>query len=346
MMKLRDTKTILSVEDTEVEYYELPEEIEEIHEILSEENAKNLNFKKFPLRPSGANKTDLELYMELENWDAANKGLPIPYQPAQLDGRVVSLLNLGHTIEPQVIAHVEKIYDVVHTNRTVNYGSIVTKEGTRIELCGELDMAIQHKEYPTKRIIADSKTSGRFAFNLTPKAEHFAQINLYLHSEEMKAEGFKEGRIYYYNKDNSEMKSYGFKYSKELAEAVLGKFQRIYGAWEAGERPAQEAFWGGDDWRADYSSFRHQLHARFKKDIALRDQQIDSVSYHDFKDMLKQLGQKKAINVLAKKYDDKVLVEKETGKKAYLSLTSKGLVAIIEAEDGFSSLNKVSGGKR
>lgn len=338
MMKLRDKQSIKSVGDTEIEYFELPEEIEEIHEILSEENTKQFNFKKFPLRPSGASKDDLELYMELENWHAASNDLPIPHKPEALDGRVCSLLKLGHTIEPQVIDHVSKIHKVLFTNRTVKYGTIVTKDGPDIELKGELDMALEN--HAGKRFIGDSKTSGRFAFNLTPKAEHFAQINLYLHSEEMKKEGLTEGRIYYYNKDNSEMKAYGFKYSPRLAQAVLDKFQRIYTAWENGERPPQTIFWGGDDWRADYGSFRTVLHERFSLPIDERTQLIDSEAYADFVDTVSRLKQKASINVLARKYDNKILVDKESGKKAYLSLTSKGLVAIIEKEDGFSSLRR------
>lgn len=343
MMKKRPTQTIKSVDDTEIEYWDLPEEIEEIHEKLADEAAEKMDLSKFPLRPSAANKLELDLYMELENQEAVLKGTnPLEgnaplYKPEKLDGRVLSLLQLGHTIEPQVIDHVSKLYKIEHRNKKVKYGELKRLDGSIIELWGELDMGMLD-EHTGRRIIGDSKTSGRFAFNLTPKAEHFAQINLYLHSEEMKAEGYTHGRIYYYNKDNSEMKANGFAYSQKLAQAVLDKFQRVLTAFEKGERPPQTAFWGGDDWRADYSSFRTYLHHRFGLPLDARESIKDGDLFKELEAELKSKRQKAAINPIAQKIDNKVVYSKDGRKKLYLLLTNKGLVVIIEDNDGFSTL--------
>lgn len=329
--------------DIEITYTERPELVKQIHQALEEENHNEYLLKlgkKFPLRPSGALKTTLDLYLDLENYynSKVNEETGL-YDPVVsldvIEGRAADLLKLGHTIEPQVINGISKIHKIVTTNKTVNYGTIKTKEGTVIELRGEFDFEVEDENGVL--MIDDSKTSGKFAFNLLPKEEHFAQINLYMHSDYARERGINKAMIVYYCKDNSDKKIFEFDYNPSLAQAVLDRFQMIHDMWEAGERPEQTAFWGGDDWKANYSSYRTYLHKEYAMPPELRKKvTVSNEEFETIKQSVK-MDKKKSINILAKKYGP-VLVLNQGNSSFHLNLTQNGLSAIVKGNDGFSNI--------
>ena len=228
--------------------------------LVAEESLKR---NSFPLRPSSALKSARDLYYGLENWE---KPGTIPTTP--IEGRSCILLSLGHAIEKHLIEHIKGAYEIVHTNQRVQYGEIKKADGSIISLDGEFDFTMKLPN--GELVICDSKSSAAFPFRLElPKEEHVAQINLYLHSQWAIDQRIKRAMVFYYNKDNSDIKVASFYYDKQLAEATIERFQKIFTNWEYRKLPPRE-YVLGCDWQSKYSAFREYEWAEYEKPVGQR----------------------------------------------------------------------------
>ncbi len=210
----------------------------------------NLTVEKnsFPLRPSSALKGMRDLYYGLVNY---YKPGTIP--TTDIEGRSCMLLSLGHVIEKHLVEHIRKTYQVTHTAQKVEYGVISSPMGV-IVLGGELDFIIQ---LPSgEKVLGDSKSSAAFPFKKNEaKDEHVAQLNLYMHSQWARDNNINRAWIWYYCKDNSELKIFEFYYDAELAKRTIARFQKVYDMYQAGTIPNREHILGVS-WQASYSPYR------------------------------------------------------------------------------------------
>ena len=282
--------------------------------------------KSFPLRPSAALKSDLDLYYDLVNY----------YNPGtiakdEMDGRVHILLASGHFLEDFVVEQINRVHEVVATNERVMYGEIDGPEG-KIPLKGEYDLIF--KDCDTgELILGDSKTSSDYAFRRgLPKEEHFAQLNLYMHSDEFKQKGITKARLYYYNKNNSDYDTYEFEYSEQLALNTLKKFQNIMDMYINKTPPTQEYYWG-HHWKAAYGSYRTVLHDKYN--AAKSDRPLIDVN-RDVFERYTNGPKAELIKKYAEKFGTAVIVNGKSN--AFLNLTQKGLVVRVMDKSGFTSL--------
>lgn len=257
-------KTILNCDIDTFQDNETSEIVKNIQDaaakLVAEESLKR---NSFPLRPSSALKGARDLYYALDNWE---KPGTIPVTP--IEGRSCILLSLGHAIEKHLIEHIRGAYEIVHTNQRVQYGEIKKADGSIISLDGEFDFTM--KLPSGELVICDSKSSAAFPFRLElPKEDHVAQINLYLHSQWAIDQRIKRAFVFYYNKDTSDIKLASFYYDKQLAEATIERFQRIFTNWEYKKLPAREHILGVN-WQAKYSQFREFEWKEFEKPLGER----------------------------------------------------------------------------
>lgn len=246
-------KSILGVElETETSTDELKSIVSAIQDAAARAGANETsNRNAFPLRPSSALKSLRDLYYGLVNYYA-----PGTIPTTDIEGRNSMLLGLGHVIEKHLVQAIERSYQIPFKAQVVEYGYIRKRKGLElITLSGELDFVI--KLASGEEVICDSKSSADFPFKKgdLPKEEHIAQINLYLHSKWAQDRKIKRAFIFYYNKNDSNIKLCEFRYKPELAEQTIARFQRVYDMYEAGEVPPQEHILGVD-WQASYSAFR------------------------------------------------------------------------------------------
>lgn len=303
----------------------------------AKKNGEDNRQKSFPLRPSGALKSDLDLYFDLVNYFEPGT---IPQD--DMDGRVHILLESGHVLEDFIVDQFDRVHKVTERNERTTYGTVTMPDGTVRELSGEYDFTFIDSE-SGQEMLGDSKTTADYAFKMSqkenamnpplPKEEHFAQLNLYMHSEKFKKRNIKTARIVYYNKNNSDYDIYEFNYSEELALKTLDRFQRILDMYKVGQQPEQEYYWG-HNWKAAYSAYRTYLHKQYK--IKKQDRHIEKVSKEDFNSVTKGKMADCVYNY-AKKYQTK-MIKTEQGDSAYMSLTQKGLVVRVTSNDGFTTL--------
>lgn len=333
--KLPDGSLVIEVGDLgKITTKELPEHVEFIHKKLEEEEAVRLaaeTKKSFPLRPSAALQLEVDLYYDLQRYYGDKEE-----QGEMLEGRVLDLLSLGHALEDRVFNLLSKKYNIANTNFRLEYGSIIDdKDGSVIPLSGEADVLLQDKD-TGELLIGDSKTSSRYAFDQTlPKEDHFAQINLYMHSPWARENKVNRAIIAYYCKDNCNMRLFIFEYNEKLALKTIEKFQRVHSAFRSGKEPTVSSFWGGQSWRPQYSRYKNEIHEKFNADVA--DREVIEIESLDKDLMLKENNFKKAIDVLAAKYGNKIVVDK-SNRKLFLRLTKRGLNIIVKQSDGFTSL--------
>jgi len=294
--------------------------------------------KSFPLRPSGALKSDLDLYFDLVNYFE-----PGTIPKDDMEGRVHILLESGHVLEDFIVDQFDRVHKVTERNERVTYGSVTMPDGSTRELNGEYDFTFIDNN-SGKEMLGDSKTASDFAFKATakpmygrppalPKEEHLAQLNLYMHSEDFKKRGIDTARIVYYNKNNSDYDIYEFKYSEALALKTLARFQHILDMYKVGQAPEQEYFWG-HHWKAAYGSYRTHLHKQYK--VKKQDRHIITVSDDEF-NAVTEGKMTQSIYNYAKTYQDKA-IRTNSGKSAYMSLTQKGLVVRVTDKGGFTTL--------
>ncbi len=242
-------KTIL---DTDIDTFQTADTLEVVRLIQEAAKLDNANEtaarNAFPLRPSSALKGARDLYYGLENWKTPGK---IP--TTKIEGRNSMLLGLGHVIEKELVSRIKRVFEVPFTGLAIEYGVIKTADGASIVLGGELDLIVNFKG---ELVLCDSKSSADFPFKKDEaKDEHVAQLNLYLHSKFCRDNNINRAWIWMYNKNNSDLKVFEFYYDKQLAEATIARFQKVYSMWERGEVPAQEHVLGAD-WQSSYSQFR------------------------------------------------------------------------------------------
>jgi len=326
------SKTVL---DIAIGYEKCQDDIDRVMDGAKKNGLKEQR-NSFPLRPSGALKPDLDLYLELVNY---YKPGTIPRN--KMDGRVYILLESGHVLEDFIVEQYNRVHKVTSTNQKVMYGTVKEPDGKIRELSGEYDLTFIDTE-TGEEMLGDSKTSADFAFKMSkpasmnpafPKEEHIAQLNLYMHSKEFKDKGIKKARIIYYNKNNSDYDVYQFEYSEELALKTLLRFQRIMDMYIAGTPPKQEYYWGAH-WKANYGSFRSYLHKDYKPKkeernvIKVTDQEFYSISKGKNTDVIHNYAEKYGTNV----------IETDSGKSLYLSLTKTGLTVRLSDKKGFTTL--------
>lgn len=328
-----NSKKILGID---MEYNNRAEDVENVYKFAYKNN-QNLRKNTFPLRPSGALKSDLDLYFDLVNYYA-----PGTIPKDEFDGRVAILLESGHVLEDFIVEQYGRVHEIIDVNKRVTYGELSLPDGSIKELNGEYDFTFIDKD-TGKKMLGDSKTSGDYAFRATekpmygrppalPKEEHFAQLNLYMHSKEFKDQGIDTARIVYYNKNNSSYFVSEFKYNEELALKTISRFQDLIDAHHTQEQPEQEYYWG-HHWKGKYSSYRTHLHDKYK--LPKADREMVEVSDDEFNEVTK--GSKaEAIYKFAKKYELK-RIKTNSGKSCYLSLTKDGLNVRITDNSGFTS---------
>jgi len=204
----------------------------------------------FPLRPSSALKSMRDLYYGLVNYYKPNT---IP--TTAIEGRNCMLLNYGHATEKHLVEHIRGAFEVPYTSFKVEYGTVLTEKGTKpITLGGEGDLIIRLKS--GELVLGDSKSSASFPFRKNEsKDEHIIQLNLYMHSQFCRDLKINRAWIWYYCKDNSELKIFEFYYDAALAQKTLDRFQKVHDMYEAGTLPPQEHILGVD-WQASYSPYR------------------------------------------------------------------------------------------
>lgn len=233
---------------------------------------------RFPLSPSAATKPNIDLYLALKNHYHPNS---IPEEP--LDGRVVMLLRLGHDIESHLVKFIRKGLNVVATNERVTYGALTNGP----TLTGEFDFIIEHNG---EKILCDSKSIADYLFKTTPlpKQEHIVQLNLYLHSDYCRKNAINKAWVWYYCKNNSELKVKEFQYNQALAEAALQKFQYVYDCYLNNTPPPIEYVLGAD-YQADYSAFRKYIFRDFTGDYKEIELDVDGrlCEMHDYKEKLR-----------------------------------------------------------
>lgn len=323
--------------DIDVDYTVKEQEVKEVYE-LAKEKAEKERKNSFPLRPSSALKPDLDLYLDLVNYFD-----PGTIPKDEMEGRVNILLESGHVLEDFIVEQYGRVNKITATNQKVTYATLDMPDGTTRDLEGEYDFTFIDKE-TGKEMLGDSKTSADFAFKATekpmygkgpalPKEEHFAQLNLYMHSPEFKKRGIDTARIVYYNKNNSAYFVTEFKYNEELAFATLDRFQKILDMYGRKEMPEQEHFWG-HHWKATYGSYRTHLHKQYK--AAKNEREILDVSETDFENVTSgpTAG---CIYKYAKTYGTK-RIKTQSGKSAYMSLTKGGLIVRVTGDKGFTKL--------
>lgn len=316
-------KTIL---DVSMRYKQVEKDNEKILSEAKKDGEANQQ-QSFPLRPSAALKPELDLYLDLVNYYEPNT---IPKD--DMDGRVHILLASGHHLEDFIVKQINRVHKVVDTNERVQYATIDGPDGP-IPLSGEYDLTFIDSD-TGELMLGDSKTSSDYAFKRgLPKEEHFAQLNLYMHSREFKDKGIKKARLYYYNKNNSDYDTYEFEYNEKLALETIARFQKVMNMYMAKTPPAQEHFWG-QHWKAAYGSYRTYLHADYKAKQAERIQ--ISLTDIEFNAVVKR-PKTEAIYLMATKYGNNILKSK-SGDTAFLNLTTKGLVVRLTEKDGFTNL--------
>lgn len=246
-----DIDTATATEETNAIIYKLQE--------TARANVAQLGRDKnsFPLRPSSALKSDLDLYLALLNWEA-----PGTIPTNDIEGRACMLLALGHVIEKHLVDHLEAAYKIPYKAQKITYGTITSNcGGDTITLGGELDFVL---DINGELIICDSKSSADYPFKGDlPKEEHVAQINLYLHSQWARDLKITRAMVFYYNKNDSNIKIAQFEYNKQLAEATLARFQRVFWDFEVRGQPLPVHVLGVD-WQAKYSSFRDYIWAAYE----------------------------------------------------------------------------------
>lgn len=301
-----------------------------------EEEQKN----SFPLRPSGALKSDLDLYFDLVNYF---KPGTIPTD--DMDGRVHILLKSGHVLEDFIVDNFGRVHKVTERNERTTYGAVTMPDGTTRDLDGEYDFTFIDSK-TGEEMLGDAKTTATYAFEMSqkdpsrlqgppplPKEEHFAQLNLYMHSEKFKKRNIKKARIVYYNKNNSDYDIYEFSYSEQLALNTLARFQKIMDMYIAGTPPEQEYYWG-HHWKASYGAYRTHLHKQYL--TAKQDREVKTVSVEEFE---RVTGGSKAQSIYAfAKTFGTTRIETKDGKSAYMSLTQKGLNVRVTGAGGFTSM--------
>lgn len=244
------TKTILDRDISVFQTDETEGAIKAVQDAAKRDTA-NITVEKnsFPLRPSSALKGMRDLYYGLVNY---YKPGTIP--TTDIEGRSCMLLALGHVIEKHLVEHIKKTYQVTHTAQKVEYGQIIAKNQPPIVLGGELDFVIQ---LPSgEKVLGDSKSSASFPFKKNEaKDEHVAQLNLYMHSQWARDNKINRAWIWYYCKDNSELKIFEFYYDAELAKRTIERFQKVHKMYDDGIMPPRD-YTLGIDWQASYSPYR------------------------------------------------------------------------------------------
>lgn len=230
----------------------------------------------FPLRPSGALKSERDLYYGLCNY----------FKPGSITVDPIRnpiLLDLGHAIEGHLVRHLERAFRITNRNHSVQYAKLRRSSGEEIVLSGELDFCIELESGET--ILCDSKSSSDFVFRKSdafPKEEHIAQLHCYLKSEWARNLKINRAWLFYYNKNNSEIRVFEFTYNPAIADAVVERFQRVLDSYESGKIPPREHVFGLD-WQVDYSSFKTYDNAEFRTDLASR--KVINVKESYFEDM-------------------------------------------------------------
>jgi hypothetical protein len=318
-------KTILNVDIDTFFDDECKEIVKEIQNAAAEKTAKEtLTRNSFPLRPSSALKGARDLYYALENW--AKPGT-IPTTP--IEGRSCILLSLGHAIERHLVGHIKARYDVPITNQRVTYGEIVKADGSKINLDGELDFVIKLDN--GELVVCDSKSSAAFPFKMElPKDEHVVQINLYLHSQWAIDNRIKRAFIFYYNKDTSDIKVTSFYYDRQLAEATLARFQRIFTMWEKNKLPPREHILGVD-WQAKYSAYRDYEWSEFEKPVL--DRGLIKLSKSE---SARLPTDKKELLGFIVKLAGTDIVETDDGRRLWAVKKGDNMFLNVVDEDGFS----------
>lgn len=256
-------KTILDIDiDTVTESDELLGVVAKIQAEAKAGTTKERTDKNsFPLRPSSALKSDRDLHYALLNYFKPGT-IPV----TEIEGRNCMLLQFGHAVEAHLVRFIEGAFEVPFKAQKINFGELQSQRNPKggaganparlIDLGGELDFVI--KLPSGELVIADSKSSADFPFKKLDflKEDHVAQINLYLHSDFAKQHGIKRAWVFYYNKNDSNLKIAEFSYDKRLAEATIARFQRILTNVENGGAVPLQHHVLGVDWQAAYSNFR------------------------------------------------------------------------------------------
>lgn len=292
-------------------------------------NTKAGSPPRFPLSPSAALKSERDLYYGLCNY--YNPGM-IP--ESDIEGRVVMLLRLGHEIERHLVDFVKQEYTVPFTNERVTYGTL-TKGAETINLSGELDFII--KLPSGQLILCDSKSSAEYAFEYdTPKNEHIAQLQLYMHSEFCRNNAINEAWLFYYNKNNSDIRVIKFTYDPEIAEALIKRFQKVLDAYEKKELPEREYVYGVD-WKAAYSPFRNYEWRDFMKnptEIVL-DPSIKNIIYKTDEGKIDTKKTKKEKVKYIVLTHGNVKVKDGDGNLYWCEMGTNGLYLKEKGDDGF-----------
>lgn len=280
-------KTILDIDlDTITESDELLAVVEKIQaEAKSATTAERIAKNSFPLRPSSALKSDRDLHYALLNYFKPGT-IPV----TEIEGRNCMLLQFGHAVEAHLVPFIEKAYGVPFKAQKITFGKLISNRSkvalngidadttTTIEMGGELDFVI--KLPSGELIIADSKSSADFPFKKLDflKEDHIAQINLYLHSDFAKQHGIKRAWVFYYNKNDSNIKIAEFSYDKRLAEATIARFQKILTNVENGGAVPTSSHVLGVDWQASYSNFRDYDWRAYEEPIGSRQRIAEKVN--------------------------------------------------------------------
>lgn len=314
--------TILDHEIESLEGDALDALIENTQAAAATNTAKeSVNKNGFPLRPSSALKSKRDLYYGLINYYKPGS-IPV----TAIEGRSCMLLNLGHVIEKHLIENIERAYKLPFKNERVVFGSVTTAKGESIELGGEFDFVM---DIEGELVLCDSKSSADYPFKgELPKNEHIAQINLYLHSAWAQEKDIKRAIIWYYNKNNSELKTREFYYDKTLALKTIARFQEVYDAYEKGEIPKREHILGVD-WQASYSSFRDADWNEFEATLGAR----ATVTLADDRTLPDE--KKALLRHIVTKYGTSILCTPE-GRRLWAERHQNTLVLKEEKPDGFS----------
>ncbi len=319
-------KTIL---DTDLDTFETAETIAVVKAI--QEAAKRATANEsasrnaFPLRPSSALKGARDLYYALENWKTPGK---IP--TTDIEGRNCMLLNLGHVVERHLVDTIKQAFKVPFTAQKLEYGEITTFEDS-IKLGGEADFFI---ELPAtgEVVLCDSKSSADFPFKKAEaKDEHCVQLNLYLHSTFCREKNINRAWIFYYNKNNSDIRVHEFFYDKLLAEKTIQRFQSVYDMWVKGELPPQEHILGAD-WQSSYSQFRDYEWREYTAPFLSRNQ----LTLSETQTFALPKERKELLRHVVKNYGIQVITTAD-GRIMYAQKKGDTMILNIEDADGFSS---------
>lgn len=339
--------------------------IEQLDEaILNEIQRSSDDDKKgFPLRPSSAGKCTRELAYEMNEYLGNEK-----YEKKRMEPASYRLLSLGHSVEWNLLKHVDLIKDlrVTYKQQVVE----MFKVGDRI-IEGSLDAVLISDKYKAvidvkskkdkfskafktgwdedDAYLANLKSVEQFgpsAFYIEKLAlflkeikddpflvANFLQLNLYANTKFLVDRGIDHAALFYYNKNDSRLREIRFIPDKTLVEMIKTKFEVAADAATKNDPKLAPKDYALGSMKCAFCPFQKECHGdadTLKEWFKTFPKKQWPVDFHKIKIQKKQLGEfyKELL------YSTEASEAKELAEQEILRIMDANEVNKIKFEDG------------